>query len=145
MQKTVRVLSELEAKLESFHDVHVHGLRWRRDQFSFSMDLQYILQWIESTGGAAAYRFSICEARLVFRDVDELKISMEWSSESLDSQIDVVRILESRMTPNGQVQQYFEIEFSNPQAGIMFWSTGYEVCLLTEPVISDVTSIPLSE
>jgi len=36
------------------------------------------------------------------------------------------------------------IEFAEPEAVNSFWSSGYEVTLLTEPTLSDVTSIPSS-
>jgi len=136
-------MSESEAEPESFHDSHVHGLSWRRAEFAFSVDLQYILEWIEPSDISSGYRFSICEARLTFRDVDDLKISMDWLGAALDAQIDALRIVQSRTTPTGRVQHYYEIEFSEPGANIALWSTGYEVALLQDPVVSDVTYIPL--
>ena len=145
MERPLRVLSESEAKPESFHDCHVHGLRWQRDRFTFSMELQYILEWIEPSDGSSGYRFSISEGRVTFQNVDDLKVSMDWSGVALDSQIASVRVLKTRTTPNGRVQRYFEIEFADPEAIISLWSTGYEVELLEEPVISAVTSIPLSD
>jgi len=146
MHSPLRVLSESEARLESFHDCHAHGLRWRADRFTFTVDLQYILEWIEpSNVSAGAYRFLVSEALLVFRGASELKVSMDWSGSALDSEIGAVRILRSRTTPNGQVERYFEIEFSDPDGIICLWSTGYEVNLLAEPVISAVPSIPLPD
>jgi hypothetical protein len=142
MERPLRVLSESEAKPESFHDCHVHGLRWLRDRFSFSMDLQYILEWIEPSGGFSGFRFSICEGVLTFRNVDDLRVSMDWSGAALDSQIGSLQVLKTRATPNGATQRYFEIEFSDPEAFVSLWSTGYEVELLGEPVVSDVTGIP---
>jgi hypothetical protein len=47
MHHPLRVLSESEAKLECFHDCHVHGLHWSDERFIFSLDLQYILEWIK--------------------------------------------------------------------------------------------------
>jgi len=146
MQQPIRILSEHQAPPGSFHDCHVQGIRWRRDRFVFSMDLQYILEWIvPADGSAAGYRFSISEARLTFRDADELEISMAWSGGALDCQIDTLRILESRTTPNGKTENQYEIDFSDPDGRISIWSTGYELALLTEPVISKVTSIPMHD
>lgn len=145
MKKPLRILSESEAALVSFHDCHTHGIRWRRDQFTFSIDLQYILEWIAPSEASSRYRFSICEARLIFQGVSELKVSMDWSGSALDAQIGTMRVLHSRTTANGQTDRYFEIEFADPDAIISLWSTGYEVILLQAPVISDVTSIPLSD
>jgi hypothetical protein len=146
MERTLRVLAESEAKPESFHDCHVHGLHWRRDQFIFSLDIQYILEWLEpSDASSGAYRFLVSEARLVFRDASEMKVSMDWSGSALDSEIASVRVLGSRTTPNGQVERCFEIEFADPDGTISVWSTGYEVILLQEPVVSEVPSIALSD
>jgi hypothetical protein len=142
----IRVLDESEAKLESFHDCHAYGLHWRRDQFIFSLDIQYILEWIEPSDAATgAYRFLVSEARLVFRSANEVKVSMDWSHSALDAEIEAVRVLGSRTTPNAQIERCFEIEFADPDGTILIWSTGYEVVLLHEPVVSEVPSIPLSE
>ena len=121
MYRPLRVLSESEAQLESFHDCHAHGLHWRLD------------------------RFLVAEARLVFRGASELKVSMDWTGSALDSEIAAMRVLRSRTTPNGQIERCFEIEFSDPDGVISLWSTGYEVLLLQEPVISEVPSIPLPD
>jgi len=70
---------------------------------------------------------------------------MDWGSSMLDAEIDVVRILKSRTTPNGNVQNLYEIEFSTPEARMALWSTGYEVVLLEDPKLSLLTSIPISD
>lgn len=67
-------------------------------------------------------------------------MAMDWMTSALDAQIAAVRVLDTRRTPNGAIQRKFEIEFANPEGGIMLWSTGYEVLLLEEPVISPVPS-----
>ena len=143
MRRPFRVLSESDARPETFHDCHVHSLHWRR--FMFSMDLQYILKWIEPSDSASSYRFSVSEARMIFHNVDDLKVSMEWCDAALDSEIASVRILKTRTTPNGNLQRYFEIGFAEPEAMISLWSTGYEVELLQEPVTSDLPTLPLPE
>jgi hypothetical protein len=146
MHRPLRVLSESEAPPESFHDCHAHGLQWRPDRFTFALHLHYILKWIEpDDASSGAYRFLVSEAQLVFRSVSELKVSMDWTGSGLDSEIGVVRVLRSRTTPNGQVERWFEIDFSDPDGIISLWSTGYEVLLLREPVISKVPSIPLPD
>jgi hypothetical protein len=145
MPRPLRILDESQATLASFHDVHVHGLHWRRDQFAFSMDVQYIVAWIPPADGSTGYRFSICEARITFADVDELKLSIDWSGAALDAQIAEVRVAASRTTPSGVAQRHYEIELSDPEGAITLWSTGYQVALLTEPVLSLVTSIRIAD
>ena len=140
-----RVLSESDAKPESFHDVHVHGLHWRRDRFAFLMDIQYILEWIIPTGSSSAYSFMVCEAQITFRNVYDLQISLEWVDGVLDAQIDGMQVTNVRTMRNGEIQRHYEISFSTPEANITLWSAGYEVSLLGEPVLSAVTSIPYAE
>ena len=106
------------------------------------MNLQYILEWIKPSNGFSGFRFSIAEALLTFRDVDDLKVHMDWEGLALDAQIENVRVGNTRTTPNGRIQRYFEIEFADPDARITLWSTAYEVTLLQDPVTSHVTSIP---
>jgi hypothetical protein len=146
MPRPLRILSESEARPESFHDCHIHGLRWRRDRFSFSLDLQYILEWLTpDVASSGAYRFSVCEAQLVFHSVSELKLTMDWSGSALDAEIATLRVPDSRRTPSGQLDRRFEIELSEPDGVISLWSTGYELRLLGSPVISAVSSLPLPE
>lgn len=146
MSRPLRGLLESEAPLESFHDCHAHGLHWRQDRYTFSMDLQYILKWIEpEPPSSGSYRFLVSEARLVFHSASDLVVSLDWSGSALDSEIASMRVLRSRTTPNGQTERYFEIEFSDPEGTISLWSTGYEVELLQEPVTSKVPSIPRSD
>lgn len=146
MERPLHILSEADTGLEPFHDCHVHGLRWRRDRFTFSIDLQYIVEWIEpNEASSRTYRFRVSEAQLVFRNASDPKVSMDWSGAALDAQIAALRVLESRTTQNGQVERLFEIEFADPDGIISLWSTGYEVFLLEEPVVSDVPSISVSD
>lgn len=143
MERPLRTLSEADAGLESFHDCHVHGLRWRRDQFAFNVDLQYIVKWVAPNDGSSRYQFMIAEARLAFENADDVMISMEWSRAALDAQIDTIRVNDTRKTPNERQQRQFEIQFNEPDALIRLWSTGYRLQLLHEAVLSPVTSIPI--
>jgi hypothetical protein len=140
MRQPIRTLSEVEATLDSFHDCHVHGLAWQRDYFSFSLDLQYILQWIPPASATEGYSFLVADAQLTFQSSAEVRVAMDWMTSPLDAQIAAVRVLDTRRTPNGAIQRKFEIELADPEGSITLWSTGYEVLLRDEPVISPVPS-----
>lgn len=140
MTRVIRVLKEAEVTPESFHDCHVFGLRWERP-FTFSVDIHYILEWLLPRDSSLGYRFSIAEGAVTFHSVDDLEIKMAWAGSSFDSQIGSLTMVRTRTTPNGATQRYFEIEFSDPDGTISFWSTGYEVLLFKEPVLSEATSI----
>jgi len=141
MQSPFRILGESDSRPDSFHDCHVHGLRWKADRFTFTIDLQYIVEWVQPIDPSRGYRFWISEARLTFRDVDDLKLSMDWSGTSLDAQMETIRVLKSRATPAGLSQRNYEVVFSTPEGSISLWSTGYELALLEKPLLSEVSSI----
>jgi hypothetical protein len=144
MRQPIRTLSEIDTPLDSFHDCHVHGLGWQRDRFSFSLDLQYILQWIPPASAPAGFSFLVAEAQLVFQSSAEVNVAIDWMTSALDAQIAAVRVLDTRRTPNGAIQRKFEIEFADPEGEITLWSTRYEVLLLEEPVISLAPSLTQS-
>ena len=74
MENPTRVLSELDAPPESFHDCHVHGMGWDADGFSFSVGLDYILKWLEPSAPGGGYQFLVAKAKLTFQNVDALII-----------------------------------------------------------------------
>src|SRR5690242_1507365 len=78
MRQPIRTLSEDDAPLDSFHDCHFHGLGWQRDRFSFSLDLQYILQWIPPASATAGYSFLVAEAQLSFQSSAEVNVAIDW-------------------------------------------------------------------
>ena len=83
---------------------------------------------------------------VTFRYAAELKLSLDWGRANLGAQIAALRVVGSRMTPNGVVlERAFEIEFADVEGLISFWSTGYEISVLDPPVISDTTRIPISD
>lgn len=119
--------------MRSFHDCHVYGIQWQPSRFTFSLDLDYVLEWIEPAKPEQGYRFLVSQALLTFRDVDDVRLSIAWSGGALRAEIAKLEVLESRSTPNGQTQRLFSIEFSDPDGTLSLWSTGYQVDVLSEP------------
>jgi hypothetical protein len=65
----------------SWHDVHVHGLRIVEGQDGageLSFDLDYILEWLCS--GDKTCRFRVAAAILTFRDVIDLRLSLDYAT-----------------------------------------------------------------
>jgi hypothetical protein len=77
MKGEVRVLSEEEVSGQRFHDCHVYGVAWCRDSFTFSLDIDYILQWHKPEPPADSYKFSVSKALLVFKSVSDIKLWMD--------------------------------------------------------------------
>jgi hypothetical protein len=145
MQRLVRTLNESEAPPDTFHDCHIHGVRWNRDRFTLSLYMQYIIEWIYPTNTHSAFQFLLCEARLIFSSVSELIVTMDWSGSALDCEIGSLCILNSRKTPNGETERHFEIDFADPDGIMSLWSTGYKINLLGEPVIASAPSMPTDD
>lgn len=129
-----RVLSEQEAPLESFHDCHVQGIGWSADTFSLWLDLDYIVEWLAPTQPESHYRFRVAKAKLLFANVDDVSIALDWERSSLRAQIETIVAAESRSTPSGMVQRRYEIELAEPAGSVALWSTAYSVVLAHEPV-----------
>jgi hypothetical protein len=141
MNDPFRVLSEEEASAQGFHDCHIYGLAWNRDLFTFSLDIDYILQWHKPQRPADSYKFSVSKALMVFNTVNDIKLWMDWSKSAIDAQILSLATTGSRTTPKGGVLREYTFEFSEPDATLSLWSTGYEVVLLSEPIVSNLPSI----
>lgn len=136
----LRILSEKDA--DNFHDCRIQGISWSQKDFTFTLDIQYIVEWIQPTEETQGnYQFRICEAELIFHNVRDPRLSIDWARARLDAVISEVRVLESGTTPTGRHERLFEIELATIENTICLWSTHYEVALLSEPVVSNVTYI----
>lgn len=142
MTPTIRALSEAEAPLAQFHDCHVNGLKWDSNAFTFSLAIEYILEWIGPSGPSGYYQFLLAEGELVFRGASDPQVWMDWRGSALYAEIAEVSVIESRATPTGMLDRLFKIEFSEPDGSITVWSTGYEVVLSGTPIVSNTQTIP---
>ncbi len=128
------IMSEEQAPCESFHDSHVRALTWDSEKYQFIIRIGYILEWIVPAMSGHGYRFRVAPADLIFDNADEVSIILEWSRSILDAEIESVKVLEQRKTPNGSIQFLYQIIFGNPDGSIKLWSTGYSVGLRAEAV-----------
>lgn len=138
MTNAIQILSEAHASLTSLHDCHAYGISWKRDAFQFVIHLQYITRWTQPENSPdAPYRFHVSDARLEFSNVHDPRVSLDWSKAAIDAQISAARITDSSVTSTGAVVRHFELDFSVPDASIDLWSTGYQIVLLSETVVSE--------
>ncbi len=140
----VRVLTQMQATPDSFHDCYVYGFGWNHERYNFNIDLDYIVEWLEPCSGSEGYRFSVSLARLTFRNADDVVVSLNWTKTALICQIDAIRIAGSRTTPGGANQSQYILDFSEPDGHVALWSTDYELALFHEPLVSDAQSIRLT-
>jgi hypothetical protein len=138
------ILPSEKASLESFHDCQVKGIAWDRGRFSFEIALDYIVKWVAPAKPEEGYGFMLSPARLVFQNVDDVVLSLDWTGAGLMTQIAQVSVTETRSTPTGVLQHRYLVEFSEPSGEIELWSTGYEVRLLGKPEFSRVPVLETS-
>ncbi len=120
-----------------FHDCYVWGMRWDAQTYSFSLDLDYIVEWVKPADRDGAFRFWTSKAELCFGNVDNLEISLSWDQCLLECQIQDIHRRESRNTPNGTTQWRWELELSSPEGEVSFWATDFQLRIVTSPVLSD--------
>src|SRR4051794_31607780 len=75
-----------------WHDCTIHGFRFDQDgeyQNDLVLDLDYIIEWIETPG--CAYQFRVAPAQLRFRNVDNLKMRAALQFKQLVEISEIVR------------------------------------------------------
>lgn len=115
-----------------FHDCYVHGLRWSRRHFSLILDIDYIVQWVE-TGGK--YQFWVSPSELCFRSVSDAVVSLDWTQLAPECQIEGIYRRETRTTANGTQDYHWDVEFGTPDGSIDLWATEFELRIQSVPVL----------
>jgi hypothetical protein len=125
-----------EADFENlgWHDNHVHGLSIQDGEYAgkLVLDLDYICEWLCGTDRRCS--FMLAPADLVFRDVTELRINIEYKSIAVAP----ISIGEIRREIIVRTERYTEcrwqILFNFPQGEISFQSPGFAQVLRALPI-----------
>ena len=125
----------------SWHDNHVHGLRFFEGEHGtgeLEFDLDYILEWLTPVAGAVSYRYRVAPARLRFRDVTNLAISIDYASASAAMgpfSIDGIerRVEQRRYSP----AVCWRIPVNFPPGEIRFEASGFEQSLIADGLLVD--------
>ena len=126
----------------SWHDNVIHGFRislpepelgdWRSDLI---LDIDYIVEWL--CGDPQDVRFRVAPADLVFHDVGDLKIGLEYPSGML-SEISINTIHRMPAKPahdRGPPSYDWRIEVhAPPRAALSFRASGFTQTLRGEPL-----------
>ena len=70
-----------------FHDCYIHCVRWSIGDFSLSLDLDYIVEWLEPVVVGEGYRFWISPAELSFQNVSDVSVQLDWMGWGLECQV----------------------------------------------------------
>ena len=115
--------------LLGFHDCHVRGIHWSASDFSLSLTLDYIIQWVRAED---VFHFWVSPAELCFHDISDVKIELDWKG-TLDCQMQDITKANARKTPNGAVQHLWEIDFFSPDGQMELWAIGFQLTIKEPP------------
>jgi hypothetical protein len=127
----------------NWHDNTIHGFRVEEGADGCSgqltLDIDYILEWLPPTGGADAYGFVVAPADLIFHEVTDLVVSIDYVSCSAALQPMMIHEIrrEDLTYPNGYTSFAWTIEIGWPDNSfISFQSPRMSQVLRGEPIRS---------
>ncbi len=144
-------MTHTEADFEhlSWHDCHLWGLAFRTAHANtpaseLVLDLDFILDWICGVDGKAS-RFRVAPADLVFQEVTDLRVGLDWGTSGfpVSTNPPTIEAISRECVPDRIVypaRRYYrwQIRFTwPPGAEIVFKSVGFLQTLRAEPVVSD--------
>lgn len=117
-----------------WHDVHAHGWRIAEAEYGtgiLSLEIDYILEWIQPQIPDSCFRFRIAPAVLEFREVSNLRMIIDYANPcaaigpfSLDG---IER--ETITYPTGSQSYKWTIDINWPSGDISFESPGFSMSL----------------
>ena len=136
----------------SWHDNLLHGLRWeigdpQRGEWHsrLILDIDHILEWLRGAQGRPTFR--VAPATLVFEDVRDLRLSLDWGESGAPNIMnlhapsihEVERVLIPDLPPPFQDRYWrWSIHFNSPQRGLIaFVGSGFRLTLRAEPVLCE--------
>jgi hypothetical protein len=124
----------------SWHDNSVHAFRvieGKDGAGELVLDIDHIVEWIESQAG---YEFRVAPAELRFRDVTDLRMTLDYSAATAaltPFTLDRIQVDQMR---NGQSNRW-TLKVNWPVGEISFSSTGFTLRLTGESVVSSAQSL----
>jgi hypothetical protein len=135
-----RISTEADFSDLSWHDNSVHALRVIEGNGVFGqiiLDLDHIVEWIESKKG---YEFRVAPAELRFRDVTDLRMTLDYSATSAALTPFTLDGIQTEQMADGHSNRW-TLKVNWPVGEISFSSTGFTQRLTGEPVVSSVQSL----
>ena len=137
----------------SWHDCHVWGVAFHAGDVNdlaseLVFDIDFILDRIAGADGKPT-RFRVAPATLVFEEVTDLRVSLDWGNSGFPLSINPPAIdgIERECVPDRMVypaRRYYQwqVRFSWPPAAeIVFKSVGFSQTLRAEPILSERQSL----
>jgi hypothetical protein len=127
----------------SWHDNAIHGFRIAEGADGCSgqltLDIDFILEWLSPTDEEAAFAFVVAPADLVFHEVTDLVVSINYAACSASLQPMMINEIrrDAFTYPNGHSSFLWKIEINWPcNSFISFHSPSISQALRGEPIRS---------
>jgi hypothetical protein len=130
-----------------WHDNAIHAIRLLENYScgDLVLDIDYIAEWLAPLNNV--YSFKVASADLMFHNVSNLIISVNYATPNAAVQPMIIREIhrEAVTFPNGYFTFAWNIELNWPSGFITFNSSEFTQSLRMEPIIYDAQYLPLSE
>ena len=127
----------------NWHDNAIHGIRIVEGPDGCGgeliLDIDFIVEWLPPEDDKGAFRFRISPADLIFHEVTELVISVDYASSTAAVQPMTIHEIHREVVtyPNGYSSYSWNIEFNWPRNSfISFRSDGFTQVARSQPVTS---------
>ncbi len=140
--------TEADFERLSWHDCHVWGIALRAGDATnlisqIVLDIDFILEWL-CEGEGKPCRFKVAPASLVFDEVTDLRVQVDWGASGFEASVSPASILSierecipDRMVYPARPYYRWQIKFSWPPGSeIVFKAVGFTQTLTGAPVIS---------
>ena len=128
----------------SLHDCYLYGVAWDCRNYSLSLDIDFIVEWLAPESAESNYSFKVCKSQLLFKNIDGTRIDLDWEQDAPLAQIRELVRGERRETRSGLSQWHWVLELSSPGGEISLWATGVELTSRDEPKMSPVQSLRIN-
>jgi len=139
--------SEKQFDEMSWHDNHVHALRIVEGVHGAGelvLDLDYILEWVKCEGNSCEFR--IVPATLTFKDVTNLRVSLDYATPTPALGPFSIHALERRTERRERYDALlWKILVNWPVGEISFEASGFEQHATGDPVLSAAMHLDASE
>jgi hypothetical protein len=140
------IWTEVDFEKMGWHDSYVHAISFDHS-YEFSLDIDYIFNWLQPTPENNEFNFSISPCTLIFEKVYNLKLNLE-VSEPFELQIeDIIRhtskIVDDIRDPKGLTLDEWEIE--TIQGSITFRAASFKQFVRQRPKTSNTQLLSLSD
>jgi hypothetical protein len=137
------VRSDADFESIGWHDNFVraiHFLDVSGGRGDLALDIDHILEWVKA---GDSFQFWVSPASLVFHDVSDLSIYVDWSDSMLELVIDEIRREPSDL--EGFSRFTIQIDWPLPGGRIQFLSKGFTQTLRRRPILTSSSKLDASQ